>query len=241
MLEWTSQTIIQSIPNQSAFVEVVHKIGHQRIASAVLHWVRSVIIVACSIILRRYVSKNRIFLKTLSKRINNVEVSETTEQSENQNVYFINFNEHYNSEYSSSDDNYVAMIEHFYTTPVALQNMTITIGKTTVICSLGVFDSGSGCTIINMSIAKQTMFNCIQAQLSKKGHSGGFQPILGRDLFDHLAITISQTLCPKTEENAIETPCLLKQSLAKDFPDLISRIRKYKHHTVNSKFHKIFL
>ena len=59
-----------------------------------------------------------------------------------------------------------------------------------------------------------------------------------RDLFDQLGITISQKPCPKTDVNAIEKPCVLKQSLAKKFPDLTSRIGKSKHHTVNSKFHK---
>ena len=34
------------------------------------------------------------------------------------------------------------------------------------------------------------------------------------------------------------SPCAIKQSLAKKFPGLISRIGKSKHHTVNSKFHR---
>ena len=41
----------------------------------------------------------------------------------------------------------------------APQNMNITIGNTE--CKL-LLDSGSGCTIINMSLAKHIMFNCIQ-------------------------------------------------------------------------------
>ena len=32
--------------------------------------------------------------------------------------------------------------------------------------------------------------------------------------------------------------CKKKQSLAKEFPELISRFCKSKHHTVNSKFHR---
>ena len=66
----------------------------------------------------------------------------------------------------------------------------------------------------------------------------GFRPILGRDLFDLLGITISKKPCPNTEINNTETRCAIKKSLAKQFPELISRIGKSKHHTVNSKFHK---
>ena len=65
----------------------------------------------------------------------------------------------------------------------------------------------------------------------------GFRPILGRDLFDKLGITISQKPCPNTEVNNIEPPCAIKKSFAKEFPELISQIEKSKHHTVNSKFH----
>ena len=61
----------------------------------------------------------------------------------------------------------------------------------------------------------------------------GFQTILGRDLFDQLGITVSQKLYSKTEVNAIETPCGLKQSIAKEFLDLITGNVKTKHHTVN--------
>ena len=87
--------------------------------------------------------------------INNVEISETAEQntqSENQNVNYINHNEHFSSDYGSSDGNYVAMVENFNTPPIALQNMTITIGNAD--CHL-LLDFGSGCTIINMSLANE--------------------------------------------------------------------------------------
>ena len=66
----------------------------------------------------------------------------------------------------------------------------------------------------------------------------GFRPILGRDLFDQLGITISQKPCSNIHINNIETPCAIKKSLVKEFPELISRIGKSKHHTVNSKFHR---
>ena len=57
------------------------------------------------------------------------------------------------------------MVETLNTPPIALQNITITIGNTD--CHL-LLNSGSGCTIINMSLAKQIMFNCIHAKWSEK-------------------------------------------------------------------------
>ena len=149
--------------------------------------------------------------------------------------------------------------------------MTITIGNTD--CHL-LLNSGSGCTIINMSLAREKMLNCAQSQWSEKKPlemksfsnetvktlgtlktpvrcndwkihkakitvvADGFRPILGRDLFDQLGITISQKPCPNTEINNIEALCAIKKSMAKEFPELISRLGKSKHPTVNSKFHK---
>ena len=66
----------------------------------------------------------------------------------------------------------------------------------------------------------------------------GFQPILRRNLFDQLGKTITQKSCPKFEINIIELPCTIKQPKVKEFPELITRIDKSKHHTVNSNFHK---
>ena len=97
--------------------------------------------------------------------INNLGNSEKTEQSESQNVNFINYNEQHNSENDSSDDNFAAMVENLNTPPIALQNITITVGNTG--CHL-LLDSGSECTIKNMSLAKEIMFNCMQAQWSEK-------------------------------------------------------------------------
>ena len=209
-----------------------------------------------------------------NNRINNVETAETTDQNtsqENQNVNYINYNEKFNSDYDSLDESYVATVENVRSPPIALQNMTITIGNTN--CPL-LLDSGSGCTIINMSLAREIMYNGAQSQWSEekplelKSFSNdivknlgtlktpvrrndwriqkttitvvadGFRPILGRDLFDQLGITISQKPCPNTEVNNIEPPCAIKKKLAKEFPELISQIGKSKHHTVNSKFHK---
>ena len=66
----------------------------------------------------------------------------------------------------------------------------------------------------------------------------GFGPIIGRDLFDQLGRNVSQKPCPNLEVNTVETPCVIKQSLAKKFPELILTIGKSKHHTVNSKSHR---
>ena len=93
-----------------------------------------------------------------NNRINNVETAETTNQNssqENQNVNYINYNDQINSDYDYSDDNYVATVENVNSPQVALKNMTITIGNTD--CDL-LLDSGSGCTIINMSPAKEIMY-----------------------------------------------------------------------------------
>ena len=139
--------------------------------------------------------------------------------------------------------------------------MSLTIGNTN--CDL-LLDSGSGCTITNMSLAREIMLNCAQPKWSEKKPlelksfsndmvqplgtlktpvkcndwniqkakitlvADGFRPILGRDLFDELGITISQKSCPKTEVNNIDQPCAMKKSFAKEFPDLISRIGKSK-------------
>ena len=149
--------------------------------------------------------------------------------------------------------------------------MSLTIGNTN--CDL-LLDSGSGCTIINLSLAREIMLNCAQSQWSEKKPlelksfsndivqplgtlktpvkcndwsiqkakitvvADGFRPILGRDLFDQLGITISQKPCPQKGVNNKDKPCAIKKSLAKEFPDLISRIGKSKNHTVISKFHK---
>ena len=101
-------------------------------------------------------------------RINNVETAETADQNtsqENQNVKYINYNEQFNSNYDSSDDNYVATVENVRSPPIALQNMKITIGNTD--CHL-LLDSGSGCTIINMMLTREIMYNCAQSQWSGK-------------------------------------------------------------------------
>ena len=87
-------------------------------------------------------------------RINNIETAEISDQNlsqESPNVYYINYNEQINSDYDSSDDNYVATVENVNSPQAALKNMMITIEN--INCDL-LLDSGSGCTIINMSLAK---------------------------------------------------------------------------------------
>ena len=99
--------------------------------------------------------------------INHVEISETTEQPEIQNVYFTNYNEQYNFEYESSDDNYLAIVETLTTSSIALQNITITIGK--MDCH-SLLDSGSGCTIINKSISNKIMLTVCKQDGQRKNH-----------------------------------------------------------------------
>ena len=101
-----------------------------------------------------------------NNRINNIETVETTDQNssqESQNVNYINYNEQINSDYDSSDDNYVATVENVNSLQAALKNMMITIGNTD--CDL-LLDSG--CSIIIMSLAKEIIYNCPQSQWPKK-------------------------------------------------------------------------
>ena len=91
-----------------------------------------------------------------TNRNNNVETAETSNQNsskEIQNVNYINYNEQLNSDYDSSDDNYVATVENISSPNIALKNLSIAIGNTN--CDL-LLDS-SGCTIINMLLAREIM------------------------------------------------------------------------------------
>ena len=133
--------------------------GLQRIVKFSPLWVRNAIILFYSTI-SQSMSKNSNNTRNSHQdnRINNVENSKNTEQN-------VNSENQFKSEYDSSDDNYVAMVEDLNTPPIALQNMTIKIGNTDWHLLLR---SGSGCTIISMSRAKDIMFNCMQAQWSEK-------------------------------------------------------------------------
>ena len=70
----------------------------------------------------------------------------------------------------------------------------------------------------------------------------GLKPLIGRDLFDALGISVTQT--PNSNEgsmfNGITPQCPFKTRIAKQFPQLISRIGRSKIHIVKSKFHKNF-
>ena len=69
----------------------------------------------------------------------------------------------------------------------------------------------------------------------------GLKQIVGRDLFDALGISVTQT--PKYEGsmvNTITSQCPFKTRIAKKFPQLITRIGRSKIHIVKSKFHRNF-
>ena len=66
----------------------------------------------------------------------------------------------------------------------------------------------------------------------------GHRPLLGRDLFPALGLSIQQSNNQKTVIQVDHEYCPIKKQIATDFPDLISRIGKSKVHTVRSKFHQ---
>ena len=70
----------------------------------------------------------------------------------------------------------------------------------------------------------------------------GLKPLIGRDLFEILGISITQMLCSNESVivNTITTHCPFKTRLANQFPQLISGIGRSKIHIVKSKFHKNF-
>ena len=70
----------------------------------------------------------------------------------------------------------------------------------------------------------------------------GFKPLIGRDLFEVLAISITPTLCSNEGSmvNTITTQCPFKTLIANQFPQLILRIGRSKIHIVKSKILKKF-
>ena len=68
------------------------------------------------------------------------------------------------------------------------------------------------------------------------------KPLIGRELFDALGISITQTLCSDEGSmvNTITTQFPLKIQIANQFPQLISRTGRSKIHIVKSKFYKNF-
>ena len=88
--------------------------------------------------------------------------------------------------------------------------------------------------ILQTSIRSNNWYaNPIEIQVVTNGH----RPLLGRDLFPTLGLSIQQSNNQKTVNQGDHKYCPIKKQIATDFPDLISRIGKSKVHTVRSKFH----
>ena len=69
------------------------------------------------------------------------------------------------------------------------------------------------------------------------GREDGHRPIIGRDLFSQLGLSLTKTT---QVSNVDQNQCLMKKQIAFDFPGLISRIGKSLKHTVKSTFRKHF-
>ena len=65
----------------------------------------------------------------------------------------------------------------------------------------------------------------------------GHRPIIGRDLFPKLGLSVTQL---KEVANIDQNQCLIKKQIAFEFPDLVSLIGKSLKHSVKSTFHKKF-
>ena len=66
----------------------------------------------------------------------------------------------------------------------------------------------------------------------------GHRPLLGRDLFPALGLSIQHSNNQKTVNQVDHEYCPIKKQIATDFPDRISQIGKSKVHTVCSEFHR---
>ena len=68
------------------------------------------------------------------------------------------------------------------------------------------------------------------------------KPLIGRDLFDALGISVTQTLnsIEGNMINNITIQCPFKTRTANQFPQLISSIERSKVHIVKLKFNKSF-
>ena len=76
--------------------------------------------------------------------------------------------------------------------------------------------------------------NPIEIQVVTDGH----RPLLGRDLFPALGLSIQQSNNQTTINQVEQEYCPIKKQIAIDFPDLISRIGRSKVHIARSKFHR---
>ena len=89
--------------------------------------------------------------------------------------------------------------------------------------------------ILQTSIQSNNWYaNPIEIQVVTDGH----RPLLGRDLFPALGLSIQQSNNQKTVNQVDQEYCPIKKQIATDFLDLISRNGKSKVHTVRSKFHR---
>ena len=203
-------------------------------------------------------------------RVNNVEKDD---QNEHVNQISANFDPDLESNYSSDEDNCVAVVSSTdSTTSVDAINLPVIFGNTSANVLL---DSGSVCTIVSESLAtsivsqdpnskwireanpKQlktfsnepihtlgTLQTSIQSNnwyanpIEIQVVTDGRRPLLGRDLFPVLGLSIQQSDNQKTINQVEQEYCPIETQIASDFPDLISRIGKSKIHTVRSKFHK---
>ena len=91
--------------------------------------------------------------------------------------------------------------------------------------------------ILQTSIRSNNWYaNPVEIQVVTDGH----RPLLGRDLFPALGLSIQQSNNQATVNQVDQEYCPIKKQIATDFPDLISRFGKSKVHTVHSKFHRSY-
>ena len=89
--------------------------------------------------------------------------------------------------------------------------------------------------ILHTSIQSNNWYaNPIEIHVVTDGH----RPLLGRDLFSALGLSIQQSNNQTTINQLEQEYCPIKKQIAIYFPDLISRIGKSKMHMVCSKFHR---
>ena len=89
--------------------------------------------------------------------------------------------------------------------------------------------------ILQTSIRSNNWYaNPIEIQVGMDGH----RPLLGRDIFPALGLSIQQSNNQKTVNQVDQEYCPIKKQIATDFSDLITRIGKSKVHRVRSKFHR---
>ena len=97
-----------------------------------------------------------------------------------------------------------------------------------------------------------TVIGMIQAPIESNGWriedaefvvvKDGLKPLIGRDLFEAIGISITQALCSNEGSmvNTITTQCPFKTRIADQLPQLMSRIGRSKINIVKSKFNKNF-